>query len=70
MRTTSQNPLNTLDQAIRFASIFSKELQREAKTARAYRVFVSLTEGEFDALVAFLSWRVRGQILKELMKDE
>ncbi len=63
-------PLNTLDQALHFAGTFSMELQREGTTSRAYRVFASLTHDQFQALVAFLYWRARAEVLEELKRGK
>ncbi len=59
--------LNTLDKALEFAGALSRELEGE-KTWRMYRVFASLTSDRFEALIAFLIWKARGDNLKSLLE--
>jgi hypothetical protein len=61
-------PLNTLDKALEFAGALSRELEGE-KPWRTYRVFASLTDDRFEALIAFLIWKARGESLKKLLKE-
>lgn len=62
-------PLNTLDKALEFAGALSRELEGE-KAWRAYRVFASLTGDRFEALIAFLIWKARGESLKRPLKEK
>ncbi len=61
-------PLNTLDKALEFAGELTRELEGE-RTWRMYRVFASLTGDRFEALIAFLIWKARGESLKKLLKE-
>lgn len=54
------NDLNTLDQALRFAQSYSSEIRQDAKARRIYRSFLALTNNQFEALLAFSIWKVRG----------
>lgn len=58
--TLDQFSLNTLDQALRFARSFSQEIKNDSKSRRIYRTFAALTDNQFEALLAFSIWKVRG----------
>lgn len=52
--------LNTLDDVIAFAHAYSQEIRNDAKARRIYRTFAALTNNQFEALLAFSLWKVRG----------
>lgn len=52
--------LNTLDEVIAFAHSYSEEIRGDAKARRIYRTFAALTNNQFEALLAFSLWKVRG----------
>jgi hypothetical protein len=54
-------PLNTVDRALAFAGEVSQELKREHRAWRMYHVFSSLAQDPFEALLAFLIWKARGE---------
>lgn len=51
--------LNTLEQVLHFARLFSQEIRHDTKSRRIYRSFAALTENQFEALLAFSIWKVR-----------
>ena len=52
--------LNTLDEVLAFAHTYSVEIRSDAKARRIYRTFAALTNNQFEALLAFSLWKVRG----------
>lgn len=57
-----KNPdLNTLDDVLTFTRKYSAEIRQDANARRVYRSFVALTNNQFEALLAFSIWKVRGQ---------
>lgn len=56
----AHSELNTLDQALKFAHSYSAEIRQDAKARRIYRSFLALTHNQFEALLAFSIWKVRG----------
>lgn len=52
--------LNTLDDVLAFAQAYSQEIRGDAKARRIYRTFAALTNNQFEALLAFSLWKVRG----------
>lgn len=57
----SVNPtLNTLDQVLAFTRSYSKEIRQDTKSRRIYKSFLALTQNQFEALLAFSLWKVRG----------
>jgi len=54
-------PVNTLEQALYFARVFSNEIRHDSKSRRLYRNFVALTNNQFEALLAFSLWKVHGR---------
>lgn len=59
VRRVQSPPLNTLDQALEFAHLFSEEIKRDSKSRRIYRSFAALTSSQFEALLAFSIWKVK-----------
>lgn len=57
---TTANELNTLDQALRSARTYSTEIRQDANARRVYRTFLALSKNQFEALLAFSIWKVRG----------
>lgn len=57
---SSGSELNTLDQVLAFTRMYSAEIRQDAKARRIYRSFVALTNNQFEALLAFSIWKVRG----------
>lgn len=53
-------PVNTLEQALQFARVFSDEIRQDTKSRRIYRNFLALTNSPFEALLAFSVWKVHG----------
>jgi len=60
MRRSANPSLNTLDQVLQFAHTYGEEIRQDAKSRRIYRSFVALTQNQFEALLAFALWKVRG----------
>lgn len=64
-------PLNTLDQALAMSQSLSRDLNRkESKAYHSYCIFAALAQDKREALAAFLIWRSRGEILKELLSQQ
>lgn len=68
MKIKSAIPINTLDRALDLARALSHELANpESKAFRSKQIFSSLASNEPEGLAAFLIWRARGEILRELI---
>lgn len=71
MKTETAVPINTLDKALALAEDLLQDLvSEESKTYRSYRIFSALAADERQGLAAFLVWRARGEMLRELAQRQ
>ncbi len=59
MRDPNPISLNTLEQALKVASLLREELERDEKNMRLLQIFAALSASYMEALIAFLIWKLK-----------
>lgn len=70
MKDDDTIPLNTLEFTLERSRSLAMALRREARARRHFQIFQTMAADRFEALVAYVFWRVRGELMTELRNQE